>query len=380
MKRVRNVVRRVGVAIARTYRRAIVIRRAPVAYPSLHYRYSHDIANVINLRMAGFRAHNGVVNWKLSRAMPFAAMSISPFLVAAVAARYEYVPTSEVNAYLGWIFYMLILGFVFVPLFARIGVSLFHGLTPALEEALTPEGRRAYDRWADFWTASTPQYVFAAVFGAGAGIALKYASQADTTGSVNIHVGIASYVSVVVTGFLVACGAYWSIGGSALSYMLSVPGRLRLSPYAPASTPGLEMLSRYYRLAFYAVSIGVALCMVPILSWAYASPGSWHLAWVKRVLFGVSVCTSLVVGIVPQLFLSRAVARERRISFNEVSTRLDTMRIATGTATNEDSVHIAWLQTLTASRVSTLSESAIVGIVVGAATTLAPLVVPVLIR
>lgn len=369
-------------AISRSIARKLVTalsrlrwQRDPVqgeSVSNLHYRYSHDIGNVLVLRCFGVWAKDGRVRWRLGPMLASLAVIASPLLLAASLACFQPVPPQLNVSYFGWLLYFMMLSIV-VPLFAWGGVAVFHGLTPALAKSLTASGRAAYDEWADVSTATLPQALFGALVSVAAVVALWLVSLGSGISEI-LHITTASYLSVAVTGFFVAGGGYWIGAGTILSWPLTREGNMQASWYAPVATPGIELLSRCYRLGFYGASVGVGLCLFPILSWAYAVPQNWLIGLLKAALFLLCLLSVLGIAILPQWRLTRLVAEQRRQAFIAI---VDQLADSPGALAPEhldarSAYLLGWLQTLVSSRPSTISESAAVGILLGAATALLP--------
>lgn len=355
-------------------------RKPPFAYPSgydLYYRYSHDIGNVLGLRLIGLYARDGRVRWRAYPALISLALILSPFGLAVFLESYTPSPAGQRLAYYGWLLYFVSLCLVVSGL-SWAGVSVFHGLTPALGEVLTDKGKRAYDLWADRATATGPQVLFGLIVSAGAVAALRLASQVPGMDHV-VFISPASYLSIAVSGFFISCGGYWILAGSILAVFLTQEGAMDLNWYAPIVTPGVELLARCYRLAFYGASVGVGLCLYPILSWAYAVPTTTLLSLVKGGLFVASLSAIMAIALVPQWRLTRTIAEARRAAFTELSSLLPRRPAeVTEDVDERQAFLLTWLQTLAGTRNSTVSESAVVGVLLGAATAMLPYFVKLL--
>jgi hypothetical protein len=346
-------------------------QRPPHSYPTLHYRYAHDIGNVLILRFVGLQASNGVVTWRKRRALLAVSVMLSPLFLAVILS----VPT-DVNGVLVFPYYLWFVYFAslcsVVIMFAWAGVTVFHRLTPDLEEILTDDGRVAYDRWANITTAILPQSVFGVVFSSFALVALRLAARAPGMNS-RLYVGPASYFSVGLSGLIIAGGAYWILAGTILSAVLGRSRHMKLWWQAPGHTVGLDLLARCYRLTFYGASIGVALCLIPILSWAYGGPNSVLLSAVKTGLFIASATVVLAVAVIPQWQLSSVVAAARRSTLKELQRQLplsSALAIQSSSSTS-DSV-AALIELVAGSPSTTIKESTVAGVLLGLATALLP--------
>lgn len=305
------------------------------------------------------------------------AAHAAPIVLAFVLMAVQPVPEGTMREYLIWLFYFPGLGMASLAL-AVGGVRMFHSLTPELEDMLTDRGRRAYDQWSDVWTSTGTQLLAGFGFSGSAAVALLLASQAPGVED-TLYVSPASVLAVLVSAFFISGGAYWIIAGTVLSVVLTQPGRLNLNWYAPVATPGIELLARCYRFAFYGSCVGVFLCLLPILSWAYRVDDSMRLDVVKFSLFVVSLATTLAIAAVPQWHLTRVVAAERRRAIREVTARLPSDPARLGRTDEQDAFLVGCLQTLSTSPTSTVSQSAIVGVLLGLAAAVTPYAIQVVL-
>lgn len=343
-------------------------RRPPFSYPAtagptLYYRYSHDIANVLGLRVAGYYAVDGKVKWKPWPALASLAAISSPLALAAMDSCVHPVPAAQQGAYVGWLSYFAALAVV-ATVFSRIGVETFHRLTPYLEDALTEDGRLAYDRWSDVSTSLLPQALAGVVTAVAAVVALLLTSGIPGIGT-ELYVSIASYWSLAVTGFYISGGPYWILAGTILSVPLTEPRRMQLNQYSPSLTPGLELLARCYNLAFVLCALGVSLVLIPMLSWAYSAPSSPMVFWIKGFLFVAGFGAVVTVALVPQYRLSHAVAESRRAELTRVTSALARNQASPAKEDASQAVLLTQLQTLTASPPATVASSTIVAVIVG---------------
>ena len=343
------------------------------SYPSLHHRYSHDIANVVVLRVFGVHATNGVVHWRKRRAITVVLIAFVPLAVAFALPVPPSVSGGLLLTHYFWVAYFCALG-IAVAAFAWGGVLVFHRLTPDLEEMLTSRGRRAYDRWADIATAPIPQVAFAMIFALSAMLALRLASMAIGDSS-NLYLSPASYMAVGFSSLLISSGGYWIIAGTILSGVLGRAAHIRLFWLSPATTPGLELLARCYRLAFYGASVGVALCLFPILNWAYGIQNSTMLEIVKGGLFVVSVVVVLAVAIIPQWQLSSVVADTRRNTLKDLQAQLPAA-IDRNSDQAQGAANLIGVAAASAS--TTVKESTVAGVLLGLATALLPYILKLL--
>jgi hypothetical protein len=143
----------------------------------------------------------------------------------------------------------------------------------------------------------------------------------------------------------------------------------------PAYTPGIELLARCYRLAFYGASVGVALCLFPLLTWLYKSPESYPLLVIKIGLFVSSVTAALLIAVIPQWRLSALVAQQRRSTIQQLEVLLPSDVDSVLRGRRSDPTALTWLQIVSASPSSTVQNSTIAGILLGLATVVLPYIV-----
>jgi hypothetical protein len=349
--------------------------RPQIQYPSLHYRYAYDIANVLELKTIGLYAQSGRVRWRKSYSVVAAAIALAPLGLALTLTGTDLArpPRHLTGGYFGWLVY-----FFFLTLFEIVvsltGVTVFHNLTDHLEKVLTQRGRDTYDRWANLTTSNGPQLAFAIIFAGVACVALWVASSVHGMNS-RLYIALPSYLAVAICSYFISQGAYWVVTGTFLSILLTQANQMEPSWYAPAYTPGIELLARCYRLAFYSASLGVALCLFPLLTWVYKSPDSGPLLVVKIGLFVASVTTALIIAIIPQWRLSMVVANQRRGAIEQLEALLPSDVNSFVSGKQSDPVILSWLQLVSASPSSTVQNSTIAGIFLGLATAVLPYIV-----
>ncbi|GGO00395.1 hypothetical protein [Microbispora bryophytorum] len=300
----------------------------------------------------------------------------APVVLAIVLGWRSPPPQQSAVAYYGWLIYFSLLVLV-VTAFSWWGVKIFYQLTPQLEKMLSVAGRGAYDRWANITTATGPQLSFSMLFSVVSVVAIRVAASVPGM-SQRLYVDQASYLAVLVAAFFIGGGVYWIVVGTTLSIVLTRPGHLILHWYAPAHTPGMELLSRCYRMGFYGSSVGVALCLFPLLAWAYDGPDSTLLLIVKIALFLTAATATSLIAVIPQWRLSAVVAERRRRSLEDINALLpDTVeRVSDGD--RSDPSLLAWLQVLTTTPATTVKESTVAGLLLGMATALLPYIIKIL--
>lgn len=349
--------------------------RSKVHYPTLHYRYSYDIANVLELRAVGVRARSGrvILRWRLmiyTTAILIAPLTLAGILAFADANR---PPRHLAVSYFGWLVYFTFLNILEIAM-AWAGVTVFHELTDSLEKLLTQKGLDTYYRWANIATASMPQLVFSVMFSIAACGALWIAASVHGMTS-RLYIATPLYMAIAVSGFFMSQGMYWVVGGTVLSVLLTRPGHMQPSWRTPAYTPGVELLARCYRLGFYGTSIGVALCLFPLLTWVYNGPRSVSLMIVKIGLFIVSITAALLIAVIPQWRLSAIVGHQRRLSIEKLESLTPTDMNVIIPGKKSDQTVIAWLQLVSSSPSTTVQSSTIAGVLLGLATAVLPYII-----
>lgn len=349
--------------------------RSDAQYPSLHYRYSHDIANVLEFQVVGTYAQSGKVLWKKSQVALVVIIALVPLGLAVLLAvmGVSHPPRELGLAYFGWLFYFLFLALFEVGT-AWAGVSVFLNLTDSLESLLTKKGLGAYHRWANMATAPMPQLLFAIVFCFVSCAALWVAASVHGM-DVRLYVAAPSYIAVAVSSFFISQGMYWIVAGTVLSISLTRPANMKLSWHSPAYTPGIELLARCYRLAFYGSSAGVALCLFPLLTWLYKGPSSDALLAIRIGLFVGSVTAALLIAVIPQWRLSTVVSQQRRLTIANIESLLPSDASSIIPGKPSDPTVLAWLQLVSTSPSTTVQNSTIAGILLGLAAVALPYII-----
>ena len=126
------------------------LTRQQLEYPNFYVRYSHDIANVLGLRVCGAYVKNGEVAWKTQLLLVNALVIVSPVVLRIAFG------SAGLDDTTFWTVYFVCLT-VMCQLFSFAGVRVFHRLTPQLEISLTSKGMDNYKRWCSYTTALVPQ-------------------------------------------------------------------------------------------------------------------------------------------------------------------------------------------------------------------------------
>ena len=359
-----------GPAQRKRRRRWAWVRRPQEVYPDFYFRYSHDIAHVFGLRIFGIYAIDGRVKvrrWQViaNILLIFTPILLGLFLPAAVAH-------AKNLTSLFWLAYFAMLALV-VQTFSLGGVHVFHGLTPELEKCLTKTGIRRYEGWAAVSTAFVPQLINAIVWVAAGCLALKLLSLEPSIRT-SLSIDWLSYASVAISVTYLSGGIWWIFAGSILAWRLSGEGCMRLNPYAPAETPGIELLVRCYRLTFIGACIGVLLCLTPIISWTAMLSSSAVALAVGGALTVLSFFALLTVSIVPDWMLSKSIMRERHELLTRLEQYLPSNPSHVPSVSSLDSFHQAWMQTLVSSPRSTISGSVIVTFIAALLSAVIPII------
>jgi hypothetical protein len=349
-------------------------RPAQLTDMSLRERYPHDIAAVLNLRLAGFTVVDGEPRQRPRSLVLLASLALLPLAFAVVLQVFEPAPAQLVWQHFGWHLYFATLTCL-VFLSSWIGCRIFYDLTSDLENALTPEGLQEYHRWADSRTRLGPQLAGAMLAGVLAMIALAVA--VNVPGMSNrLYVNASSYASVFITAFTVAGAVYWIGHGTVLAYRLTRDGMMRLMWVAPARTPGLERLARCYRVAFYLAALGSAACLTPLLYWAYRGPQSDWLGAVKSGLLLVSFASTAAVAVLPQWWLSDVVSATRQATLAQLQSRLPPAADSVDLTDRELSTLQGLIKLASDSPQTTVSDRTIAALILGVTLSLAPNLVP----
>jgi membrane protein len=352
--------------------------RPEESYPNFYYRYSYDIAHVLGLRIFGIYAKDGRVHVRWWLVLVNAAAIFGPIGAGVVANHCDGASLQQASTSIGWIAYFSFLATV-VQIFSLGGVHVFHGLTPSLEQCLTKKGMKNYERWASISTALFPQLGWAITWSA-LGCGALFLITLEPAIATALHVTWASYLSIAISVFYLSGGVWWIFAGSILSYKLTGQGCLRLLPYAPAMTPGIELLIRCYRLTFVGACVGVVLCLTPILTWTSVQPTSPIAVATALALVVLSFFALVVVAILPDWMLSKAILRERHQSLIAINQLLPQRPRNLGAVGEQEEYLLVWMQTLAGAPRGTINESVIVTIIAALLSSTLPLFISKLIN
>lgn len=278
------------------------LTRPQLDYPNFYVRYSHDIANVLGLRICGAYVKGGEVAWKKHLVVVNILVVFSPIFLRLACGSVGFNDTTV------WTGYFVGLTVV-CQLFSFSGVHVFHRLTPQLENCLTNKGMEHYKRWCSYSTALVPQLlasVFSVILAAWIlhGIASKHIMQGG--------VDSIFWLAYITSAVYLSGGVWWIIAGAILSWVISRPGCMKLFHPAPAFTPGVEELIRCYRMAFAGASIGCFSCLLPWLAWKKNIGESIFDSASTLYLCVLAFISLSLIGILPDWMLSYVVQSERR--------------------------------------------------------------------
>lgn len=130
----------------------------------------------------------------------------------------------------------------------------------------------------------------------------------------HLTLGVIAYAQQAVTGALGASAAYLGLAALDLCRELALINRrqdFRVTWWAPAKTPGIEELSRTFRVSAI-LSFVIALLFSPPIVWAYLT-ASRDAALLAAVLFALVGTLALLLSVtwLPHLWLSQVVQREK---------------------------------------------------------------------
>lgn len=278
------------------------LTRQQLEYPNFYVRYSHDIANVLGLRVCGAYVKNGEVAWKKQLLLVNALVIVSPVVLRVAFG------SAGLDDTTFWTVYFVCLT-AMCQLFSFAGVRVFHRLTPQLEISLTSKGMDNYKRWCSYTTALVPQ-----LFAMSLSVALAVWVLHGIADKPIMKGGVDSlfWLAFIISAIYLSGGVWWIISGAILSWAISRPGCLKLFHPAPAFTPGVEALVRCYRMAFAGASIGCCSYLLPWLTWK-KNIGESIFDSYSTLYLCVLACVSLsLIGILPDWMLSYVIQSERR--------------------------------------------------------------------
>lgn len=343
------------------------------AITSVTSRYPSDMSNVLCLKLAGLKLdESGTLSWPKRRAIPLIVLLFLP-LVGSLADPARWPPTPKrFVEYVILQCWFVVLEVVVIGV-AYVGCRTFLALAPDLDRMLTERGLAAYNDWATD-KLRAPSQVFALIAGGVLGVEALAFVEVTLGDRSRIHVTVWSYLAVFLAAALAGVGAYWAAHGAGLAIRLSKQGRLQLLWLVPVRTPGIERLSRCYREMFFCAVIGTSLYLAPFLYWTYNlqdSPTTEDVhGWVtgaNLAFIAAAIGVWVVLGAIPQWFLSRAVIRARLRDIRRLSRRLERSRVNHGASASETLAVAGLLKQASDSPTTTINDRTIAAVIVGVA-------------
>ncbi|MDT3397331.1 hypothetical protein RKE29_11840 [Streptomyces sp. B1866] len=289
-------------------------------FTALNARYPSDLARVTVLRCFGIRADTAGNTWKTKSSIPFLAVILSPLTIALVRQALGHSAPHGKGAYAFWLCYYVALDLAMV-LAAWTACRALHRAMPSLDRMLTRRGKEAVHGWIDRGVQPWRQERWMLTGAAGSCLALWVLSTLQEA-PWRLPVGAMSYATVALSGAVGTNGLYWLIRSARLSRLVTKRGNVKLAWPSPARTPGVEALSRWYRI--------VTLWIV-VISTATSAPLVWlsphmarHGAYLvtKWVLAGTMLVAILSFGLYSQWRLSKAVLDKRGAVLQMLARRL----------------------------------------------------------
>ncbi|MFJ1651409.1 hypothetical protein ACIOC2_08285 [Streptomyces sp. NPDC088337] len=289
---------------------------------SLNDRYHRDLARVTVLRWFGIRADDLTRKntWNPKHSVPFLLTVLTPLVVAFVHQELGRPTAQGRSAYFFWIVYYVPLE-LFVVFAQWAGCRAFHRSLPSVDRMLTNRGSQAVHDWIDRGLRPWRQERWMLVGSAMSCLSLWALSRVHQVVQ-HMYIDAASYMTVTLAGAAGANSLYWVLRASRLSRLITKPGHLHLSWSAPARTPGIEALSRWYRIVTLWCVSGSALAFAP---WVWLSPfvarNGAYLA-TKWVVAATLLLAILLFGFYSQWRLSQAVLEKRIAVLHVLAHRL----------------------------------------------------------
>ncbi|MFF9409773.1 hypothetical protein ACF1B0_30260 [Streptomyces anandii] len=348
--------------------------------PPLNDRYHRDLARVTVLRCFGIRAEDpaGKNSWSLWRGLLFLAVILIPPAVACLNVTTGRPIPQGGRAYLFWIVYYVLLD-LFVVLAQWAGCRAFHRALPSVDRMLTSPGAQEVHDWIDRGLRPWRQERWM-LAGAGASCLSLWALSRVQQVVQHMHIDAASYMTVTLAGSAGTNSMYWLLRASRLSRLITKPGHLRLTWSAPARTPGIEALSRWYRIVTLWCVFGAALAFAP---WVWLAPfvarNGAYLAtkWVVAVILLLSI---VLFGFYSQWRLSQAVLEKRMAVLHVLARRLPRHPPGAHPLTEEEAQVVELFDKVSASPAGVIDGQTVASTLVSVAAVLVPLAVAALLR
>lgn len=347
----------------------------PVA---LSDRYPGDLARVTVLRCFGIRASGSRNTWNPKHSLPFLAVILVPLVLALGHQALGHPTAQGRTGYYFWLSYYVVLD-LFVVLAQWVGCRAFHQAASSIDRMLTRRGRDAVDGWIDRGLRPGRQERWMGVGAVGSCLTVWALSTVHEV-SLHMYIDLASYLNASLAGAAGANSLFWLLRASRLSRIVTKWGCLRLAWPAPARTPGIEALSRWYRIVTLWSVAGAAVAFAP---WVWLSPyvaRSGAFLVTKWVLAGILLVAIVLFGFYSQWRLSQAVLEKRAAVLRMLARRLP-RRIPGNRPLTEDEVQMAELFTSVSESPSGMIDGqTLAATLLSVAAALVPLAVAALVR
>lgn len=348
------------------------------SHVALSDRYAADLARVTVLRWFGIRASGSRNTWNPWHSLPFLAVILCP-LAFALGRQVLAGPTEQGwGAYCFWLSYCVLLD-LFVVLAQWVGCRAFHRAAPSVDRMLTRRGKDAVHGWIDRGMRPGRQERWM-LLGALASCLTVWALSTVGEVSRHMHIDAMSYATVSMSGAAGANSLFWLLRASRLSRLVTKWGCLKLAWPAPARTPGIEALSRWYRIVTLWTMAGSAVAFGP---WVWLSPyvaRSGAFLVTKWVLVGIVLVAVVLFGFYSQWRLSQAVLEKRAAVLNTLARRLP-RRIPGSRPLTDDEAQMAELFTAVSESPSgVIDGQTVAATLLSVAAALVPLAVAFLVR
>ncbi|MER5432149.1 hypothetical protein [Streptomyces sp. NPDC002588] len=280
------------------------------ATPQLRERLATDISRIMVLRLFGVRAAGSRNLWNRKAGVLFISVSYAPPIVVAVSQIRNPAVLFQGDFFL-WLTYYSTVNLV-VVLCQWSGCRVLYYSIASVDEILTARGRRRFHEWIDRGTAPSRQLRYMAG-GATVSVAAVYAlSKAHLLTDQKLLMA-AAFAAVAMTGAAGANCLYWILRAAKLSRVITATGCLSLWWVAPASTPGMENLARWYRLVTAWSAIGLTVSFAPVIYLSRHAPENKLLSAVKWT-FAVALMSALILLVLYSHWRLSLAVTERRIA------------------------------------------------------------------
>lgn len=286
------------------------------ALGDLRGRYAADLAQVTVLRCFGIQAVGTRNVWRPTRAIPFVLVNLLPLALATAWQLWRPVRSPGVALYFGCLVFYLLVNFL-VVLCQWHGCRTFHAIVHSVDRMLTDDGRTEVHAWIDRGVPQSRQVRHMLLGSLAAVLCLHVVSTVEGVDE-RLHISPASYLCVALTGAAGANCVYWLLRAARLAALITRWRNIRLWWIAPGRTPGIECLSRWYRIVTLWGAAGSAIPFAPVVHICRYVPGTAATV-VKWTLVAIVLTCMLAFGLYSQWRLSVAVAEKRLNSLQRIS-------------------------------------------------------------